>query len=324
MGMLVEGKWCEDDAASALRNDKGEYIRAESRCRDWISSGEGSDFPAESGRYHLFLAHSCPWAHRTHITLKLLRLGNVVGTSFADPRRDDEGWWYKEGLDDTQLVNGKLHLHQLYTTSDAGYTGRVTTPTLWDRKTRTVINNESEEILRMLNAEFSAFSDTQLDLYPESQRADIDEVNARVYRDVNNGVYRCGFAQSQEAYEEACTALFETLDWLDLRLGRHRYLAGRQLSEADVRLFPTLVRFDPVYYGHFKCNLRRIADYANLSGYLRDLYQTPAFGETVNVPLYKQGYYGNSPSLNPRGIIPVGPELHYDTPHDRATREYGG
>ena len=216
----------------------------------------------------------------------------------------------------------RVYLHAFYAASDPHYNGRVTTPTVWDRTARTVVNNESSEILRMLNTEFAAHGASGPDLYPEALRGEIDRVNEAVYRHINNGVYRCGFAQSQEAYEEAFRGMFETWDMLEALLERHRYLVGNGLTEADVRLFPTLVRFDPVYYSHFKCNLRRIADYPNLSNYLRDLYQMPQFGSTVNIEQYKRGYYGNSPRLNPSGIIPLGPELLLDDPHDRATRAY--
>ena len=248
----------------------------------------------------------------------------MIGVSFAVHPRDEGGWAYAQGLDDLQPHNGAIHLHRWYSAADPTYTGRVTTPTLWDRQARTVINNESSEILRMLNTEFATLDAGGPDLYPEALREEIDEVNAAVYHHINNGVYRCGFARSQEAYEEAFRGMFETWDLLEARLDRHRFLVGNKITEADVRLFPTLVRFDPVYYSHFKCNLRRIVDYPNLSNYLRDLYQTPEFGSTVDVEQYKRGYYGNSPRLNPSGIIPVGPQLHYDLPHDRATRKYGG
>lgn len=225
------------------------------------------------------------------------------------------------GMDGVEAEQGKVYLHQFYAAADPAYSGRVTTPTLWDRQARTVVNNESSEILRMLNSAFAGAPGP--DLYPQALRGEIDRVNEVVYRHINNGVYRCGFARSQDAYEQAFRGLFDALDQMEARLDRHRYLVGNTLTEADLRLFPTLVRFDAVYYSHFKCNLRRIADYPNLSGYLRDLVQIPAFGSTVDIAQYKRGYYGNSPSLNPSGIIPLGPELHYDAPHDRATRSYG-
>ncbi len=322
MGMLVEGKWSEDEAVSAMRNKRGEFVRSESLLRNVVTGDGASGYPAEEGRYHLFLAHNCPWAHRTLICRNLKQLDGAIGISMANPRRDGEGWWYEEELDDFKPSGGRFHLHRVYAASHPRYTGRVTTPVLWDRESRAIVNNESSEILRMLNEAFNAYGDADLDLYPRPLRAQIDEVNELVYRNVNNGVYRCGFAGSQEAYEKAFRDLFKTLDILEARLDRHRYLAGGRLTEADIRLFPTLVRFDPVYYSHFKCNLRRIADYPNLSNYLRDLYQIPAFGGTVEVEIYKQGYYGNSPRLNPSGIVPLGPELNHGAPHDRAHREY--
>lgn len=248
--------------------------------------------------------------------------------------RDEGGWAYDEGMDGVGGAKNsggaesgqtnKVYLHEFYAASIPNYSGRVTTPTLWDRQARSVVNNESSEILRMFNTEFNAHGASGPDLYPEGLRGEIDQVNEAVYHHINNGVYRCGFARSQEAYEEAFRGMFETWDMLEARLERHRYLVGNHITEADLRLFPTLVRFDAVYYSHFKCNLRRIADYPNLSSYLRDLFQMPQFGGTVNIEQYKRGYYGNSPRLNPSGIIPLGPELLMDAPHDRATRSYEG
>ncbi len=242
--------------------------------------------------------------------------------------RDAGGWSYDEGMDgvggEENGQTNKVYLHEFYTVSQPHYSGRVTTPTLWDRQARTVVNNESSEILRMFNTQFNADGAGGPDLFPEGLREEIDRVNEAVYHHINNGVCRCGFARSQEAYEEAFRGMFETWDKLEARLKHHRYLVGKDITEADVRLFPTLVRFDAVYYSHFKCNLRRIADYPNLSNYLRDLFQMPQFGSTVNIEQYKRGYYGNSPRLNPSGIIPLGPELLLDAPHDRATRSYYG
>lgn len=324
MGMLVNGSWTTDDAPSGMHDRQGAFVRSESVFRDFVTRDGSSGYPAEPGRYHLFLSHGCPWAHRTQIARRLKGLEDVISASFANVNRDEEGWWYTEGLDDLQPVDGKLHLHRVYSTGDPRCTGRVTTPTLWDRKAHKVVNNESSEILRMLNSAFAEWGHAEPDLYPEPLRAEIDAVNEVVFHGINNGVYRCGFAKSQSAYEDAFHAVFSALDEVEARLERHRYLAGDRLTEADVRIFPTLVRFDPVYYSHFKCNLRRIADYPNLGNYLRDLYQTPGFGETVDVEQYKRGYYGNSPRLNPSGIIPQGPELGYDAAHDRATRRYAG
>lgn len=322
MGMLVEGRWRDDEGVSAMQNKKGAFVRADSRFREWVRADGSTPFPPESGRYALLVAHNCPWAHRTLICRNLKGLQGAIAVQVAETRRDAEGWWFPQGFAGLQPRDGRLHLHRLYAAADPAYTGRVTVPVLWDLAAGRIVNNESSEIIRMLNGEFPAHGAEGPHLYPPHLRVEIDAVNERVYADVNNGVYRCGFAGSQQAYEEAVARLFDTLDELEARLDRRRYLAGDDLTEADVRLFPTLVRFDPVYYGHFKCNLRRIADYANLSGYLRDLYQMPAFRETVRVEAYKQGYYGNSPRLNPSGIIPKGPLLDWDAAHDRATRPY--
>ena len=314
MGMLVEGKWVGDDARQ--RNDaKGAFVRPDSSFRHRITRNGSSGFPAEPGRYHLFVAPSCPWAHRTLIVRRFKHLEDVISVSSAEGPRT-EGWSYSSGIDSLQPRNGLLWLHEVYSAAFPGYTGRVTVPTLWDRKRRTIVNNESSEILRMLNSEFGEGSGEPADLYPEPLRAEIDRINAFVYERVNNGVYRCGFAKSQAAYEEAFTRLFGALDDLDRRLAGQRFLAGSALTEADVRLFPTLVRFDAVYHGLFKCNLRRLEDYPNLSNYLRDLYSRRGFGDTVDISLVKQGYYAIE-QVNPSGIVPVGPVLDFSRPHDR-------
>jgi glutathionyl-hydroquinone reductase len=228
-----------------------------------------------------------------------------------------EGWAYSCGLDDIQPIDGVFHVHQVYSTANPDYTGRATVPVLWDRETRTIVNNESSEIIRMLNSEFDEFGDAALDLYPQTLRAAIDAINTVVYENINNGVYRCGFARTQQAYEASFHKLFAALDEVEERLGRQRYLAGDRFTEADLRLFPTLVRFDAVYYSHFKCNLRCIADYHNLTNYMREIYQMPGIAETVDMPGIKLGYYGGMPNLNPSGIIPLGPELDFAAPHDR-------
>lgn len=314
MGMLVEGKWIDEDRNRV--DAKGAFVRPDSVFRNRITRDGSSGFPAESGRYHLFVAHSCPWAHRTVIVRHLKKLESVVSLAIADRPRL-QGWAYSQGVDELQPENGALPLHRVYTAASPSYTGRVTVPTLWDRKRHTIVNNESSEIVRMLNSEFGQWSEGSPDLYPEALRKDIDEINAYVYERVNNGVYRCGFAKSQQAYEEAFWRLFEALDALEARLATQHFLAGAQLTEADVRLFATLVRFDAVYHCHFKCNLRRIEDYANLSNYLRDLYQRPGFGETVDMAAIKRGYYGSQPQVNPSGIVPVGPMQDFSRPHDR-------
>jgi glutathionyl-hydroquinone reductase len=228
-----------------------------------------------------------------------------------------EGWAYSRGLDDLAPVNGAFHVHQVYSAARPGFTGRATVPVLWDRQRRTIVNNESSEIIRMLNSEFDQFGDRSIDLYPPSLRSAIDRTNAFIYDAVNDGVYRCGFAKTQTAYETSFRKLFTALDELEERLGQHRYLVGDRFTEADLRLFPTLVRFDAVYYSHFKCNLRRLADYHNLSNYMRDIYQMPGVAETVDMPRIKLGYWGGMRNLNPSGIIPLGPELDFTAPHDR-------
>ena len=313
MGQLLEGKWTDQDLRRI--DAKGAFVRPDSVFRDWVKDAHDATFPAEANRYHLFVAKNCPWAHRTEIVRRMKKLEDVISVTFADMPRT-EGWAYSQGIDELQPVNGVLRLHQVYTAAKADYTGRVTVPTLWDRQRHTVVNNESSEIIRMLNAEFSRWADNGIDLYPEALRQDIDDVNAYVYERINNGAYRCGFAKSQEAYEQAFQRLFEALDVLEKRLATQRFLAGSRLTEADVRLFTTLVRFDAAYYGLFKCNLRRIEDYPNLSNYLRDLYQRPGFGDTTEIDAIKRGYYSNR-DINPTGIVPVGPAQDFSRAHDR-------
>jgi len=290
-------------------------VRPASAFRHRVTADGSSGFPAEANRYHLFLAPSCPWAHRTLIVRRLKQLESVISVSQADGPRTGS-WAYSSGIDELQPTDGRLRLHEVYTAAVPDYTGRVTVPTLWDRKRRTIVNNESSEIIRMLNSEFAAWADSSIDLYPEPLRAQIDEVNDLVYERINNGVYRCGFARSQASYEEAFGRLFDALDRIETRLSAQRFLVGSQLTEADVRLFPTLVRFDAVYHFLFKCNLRRIEDYPHLSNYLRDLYRRPGFGDTVDIGLVKRGYYGLA-NVNPSGIVPLGPVLDFNRPHDR-------
>jgi len=313
MGQLLEGKWTDQDLRRI--DVKGAFVRPDSVFRDAVRDAAEAPFPAESGRYHLWVAKNCPWAHRTEIVRRIKKLEDVISITYADMPRT-EGWAYSQGIDGLQPREGVLRLHQVYTAAKTDYTGRVTVPTLWDRKLHTVVNNESSEIIRMLNSEFSRWADNSVDLYPEALRKDIDEINAYVYERVNNGAYRCGFAKSQEAYEVAFTRLFEGLDLLDKRLSTQRFLAGSQLTEADVRFYTTLVRFDAAYHGLFKCNLRRIEDYPQLSNYLRDLYQRPGFGDTTDIDAIKRGYYSNR-DINPTGIVPVGPAQDLLRPHDR-------
>ena len=314
MGMLVEGRWTDEDLWRQSKD--GSFVRPSSSFRAAVSRAPGAEFPAAAGRYHLFVAPSCPWAHRTALVRRIKGLDEIVSLSYADLPKQ-QGWAFSQGLDALQPVDGVLHAHRIYAAAQPGYTGRVTVPVLWDRQRRAIVNNESSEIIRMLNSEFADLGAADIDLYPEPLRAEIDALNARIYDNVNNGVYRCGFAKSQEAYEAACRALFAMLDELEARLARARYLVGNRLTEADVRLYPTLVRFDAAYYSHFKCNLRRLEDYPALSGYLRDLHQRPAFGPTVDIAAIKRGYYGGQPQLNPSGIVPLGPELDFSRPHGR-------
>ena len=317
MGMLIDGKWIDDDAK--YRNPEGgAFVRAESVFRSWIAADGSSPFPAESGRYHLFLAPNCPWAHRTQIVRYLKGLEDMISITLSDLPRT-RSWAYSEGIGrDLVPVDGVFELHQAYVSADPAYTGRVTVPTLFDKTEWTIVSNESSEIVRMLNTEFDGLGATPLDLYPEELRDEIDAFNDRIYETVNNGVYRTGFAKTQEAYEEACNKLFDTLDWLDDLLGERRYLCGERLTEADWRLYPTLIRFDCVYYGHFKCNKRRIDDYPNLSNYLRELYQLPGIAERTDIPGIKQGYYADMKHINPTGIVPLGPDIDLHRPHDRA------
>jgi putative glutathione S-transferase len=322
MGYLLDGVWHEDQPPS---DERGRFVRQASRYHNWITpdgapgaSGDGG-FRAEAGRYHLYVAFACPWAHRTLIFRKLKGLEKIISLSVVDPIMGKDGWIFSGtpgAIPDT--VEGKSRLSELYLIADPHYTGRVTVPVLWDKKHRTIVNNESSEIIRMFNTVFDALTGNRADFYPQPLRTKIDAINDDVYANVNNGVYRAGFARTQEAYEEAFLSLFATLDRLDEQLGRQRYLAGDVVTEADWRLFTTLVRFDAVYFGHFKCNLRRIVDYPNLSNYLRELYQAPGVAETVNLDHIKAHYYGSHRSINPTGIVPLGPELDFTAPHDRA------
>jgi putative glutathione S-transferase len=317
MGLLVDGVWQEQEQDRA----GGRFVRPPTRFRHWMTA-DGSlsagGFTAEPGRYHLYVSLACPWAHRTVIFRALKRLEDIVSLSVVSPLMGREGWTFtpSEGSSG-DAVNGARKLAEIYLLAEPRYSGRVTVPVLWDRQRRTIVNNESADIIRMLNAAFDAFTDVRTDFYPPALRAEIDRVNERVYADVNNGVYRAGFATTQDAYDEAFRALFDTLGELEERLSRQRYLAGATLTEADWRLFTTLIRFDAVYYSHFKCNWRRIADHPNLANYLRDLYQVPGIAETVSMDHIKRHYYGSMRQINPTGIVPLGPALDFTAPHDR-------
>jgi putative glutathione S-transferase len=316
MGLLVDGQW--RDEWYDTKSTDGRFVRKDASFRNRVTADGSSGFKAEPERYHLYVSLACPWAHRTLIFRKLKKLEGLISLSVVDPLMAEQGWAFSEGpgcIPDN--VNGASYLHQIYTKAKPDYTGRVTVPVLWDKKTGTIVNNESSEIIRMFNGEFEAFGDANLDFYPEGHHDEIDTINARVYDNMNNGVYKCGFATTQEAYEQAFVALFTTLDWLEARLRRQRYLVGPSITEADWRLFTTLVRFDAVYVGHFKCNLRRIADYPNLSNYLRELYQVPGVAETVNFDHIKRHYYESHKTINPTGIVPMGPELDLLARHNR-------
>lgn len=323
MGLLQDGKWVDQwyDTSST----GGRFVRKLPQFRNWVTSdgspgpsGEGG-FKAETGRYHLYVSLACPWAHRTLIYRSLKGLEEMISVSVVHWYMADNGWTFQAGegvVPDS--VNNADYMHQVYTTAMPDYSGRVTVPVLWDKENHTIVSNESPELIRMFNSAFDSIGAATGDYYPEHLRAEIDELNERIYESVNNGVYKCGFATSQEAYEEAIGPLFDTLDWLDDRLASRRYLTGDTITEADWRLFTTLVRFDPVYVGHFKCNLKRIADYPNLSGYVRDLYQQPGISETVNMQHIKNHYYGSHESINPSRVIPQGPEIDFLVAHGRA------
>jgi putative glutathione S-transferase len=316
MGLLVEGEW--RDQWYETESTGGRFVRQESGFRDWVKADGSTPYAPEPGRYHLYVSLACPWAHRTLIFRKLKGLEDAITISVVDPFMLEHGWAFSDARGAIRdSIHGSRYLHEIYTRAQAKYTGRVTVPVLWDRKHETIVNNESSEIIRMLNGEFDAIGDARLDFYPEALRAEIDEINDFVYPRINNGVYRCGFATSQTAYEEAFDELFGALDRIEERLSRQRYLVGERVTEADWRLFTTLVRFDAVYVGHFKCNLRRIADYPNLSGYLRELYQVPGVAETVDFDHIKQHYYGSHVTINPTRIVPKGPELDLEAAHGR-------
>jgi putative glutathione S-transferase len=300
----------------------GEFRRQNSAFRDRVTADGSSGFPAASGRYHLYVSLACPWASRALLVRRLKGLEDAIGLTIVDPYRDDRGWAFRPGTvtppGQADPLHGWSFLSEAYEASDPGFDGRVTVPVLWDTETERIVNNESAEVVRMLNAEFDAFAENPgLDLYPEDLREEIDALNERIYETVNNGVYRSGFATTQEAYEEAVTALFDSLEWLEGILAERRYLTGDRITEADWRLFMTLVRFDPVYVGHFKCNLKRIVDLPNLWAYTRDLYAQPGVAETVNLDHIKTHYYTTHPSINPTRIVPVGPQIDWDEPHGR-------
>ena len=318
MGLLVDGEWRTDWYDT--KKTGGHFVRKDSSFRNWVTRDGSSAFPAEAGRYHLYVSLACPWAHRALIMRKLKGLESAIGVSVVDPLMSDEGWEFSDtpgSIPDT--VNGARFLRDIYVKADPRYNGRVTVPVLWDKSTDTVVSNESAEIIRMFNSEFADVSENTLapDYYPPALRGAIEAINGPVYENVNNGVYRAGFATTQEAYDQAVGALFETLDDLEARLASSRYLVGDQITLADWRLFTTLVRFDAVYHGHFKCNVRRLADYPNLWGFTRELFQIPGVAETVNLDHIKRHYYWSHTSINPPRVVPAGPTIDFLEPHGR-------
>jgi putative glutathione S-transferase len=322
MGLLQEGQWV--DQWYDTKETGGRFVRKAPQFRNWITpdgsagpSGQAG-FKAEADRYHLYVSLACPWAHRTLIFRTLKGLEKMISISVVHWYMADKGWTFEPGdgvVADT--VNGSKHMYEVYTAAMSDYSGRVTVPVLWDKKTKTIVSNESPEIIRMFNSAFDGIGAKSGDYYPEQKHVEIDALNDRIYDTVNNGVYKAGFATTQTAYEEAVIPLFETLDWLDARLASQRYLTGATITEADWRLFTTLVRFDPVYVGHFKCNIRRIDDYPNLSGYVRDLYQQPNVASTVNLEHIKNHYYASHETINPYRVIPNGPAIDFTSPHGR-------
>lgn len=323
MGLLVDGQWQDkwyDTEASG-----GRFVREDAGFRNWVTA-DGSagptgvgGFKAEANRYHLYVSIACPWAHRTTIYRKLKGLEDMISLSVVHPFMGDKGWTFAEGAGviADPIVNAS-YLYEVYVAAKPNYTGRVTVPILWDKKTNTIVSNESSEIIRMLNSAFDEAGATDVNFLPKALLAEIDTINEFVYSAVNNGVYKAGFATTEAAYKEAVVTLFDALDTLEVRLANQRYLLGDTITEADWRLFTTLVRFDAVYVGHFKCNIRRIVDYPNLWGYLRDLYQVPGIAETVSIEHIKAHYYTSHANINPTRIIPVGPVLDFNEPHDRA------
>ena len=323
MGMLIDGNW--EDVWYDTDSNEGRFVRESARFRHWVtadgSAGPSGDsgFAAESGRYHLYVSLACPWAHRTLIVRSLKGLDELIEVSVVSPLMLEQGWTYNKAEGSTgDRVHGHQFHHQVYTRANPDYTGRVTVPVLWDRQWDTIVSNESADIIRMLNSAFDDLTGNTLDLYPGTLQKDIERWNERIYPAVNNGVYRAGFATTQDAYEEAYRELFAELDHIDSHLGGHRYLTGENLTEADVRLFTTLIRFDAVYHGHFKCNRQRLEDYHHIPGYIRDIYQLPGIADTVDFHHIKTHYYASHRNINPTGIVPAGPAIDYTSAHRRA------
>ena len=317
MNMLVDGEWQTDTYEST--NEDGEFDRQETSFRDFVADDPNARFQPEAGRYHLYVSYACPWAHGTLLTRSLKGLEDAISVSVVDPFRGDDGWQFtpeKEGCTEDS-INGSDYLREVYVEADPDMTGRVTVPVLWDKQAETIVNNESKEVIRMLDTEFGDVADRDVDLYPEGYRDDVDRIIDEIYEPINNGVYRTGFAKTQKAYDSAVDELFDALDHWDAVLADQRYLAGDRLTEADLRMFATLVRFDQVYHTHFMCNKQHIHEYDNLWPYLRDLYQTPGIGETVNMDHIKEHYYTTHPEVTPTRIIAAGPDLDFTADHDR-------
>lgn len=324
MGLLVDGVW--HDTWYDTESNAGKFKREEAKLRNWITpngepgpSGKGG-FAAEPDRYHLYVCLACPWAHRTLIFRRLNNLSDIIDVSVVSPLMLEHGWTYNkdEGSTGDKLYQSRYH-YEIYLRHDPKYSGRVTVPLLWDKKNEEIVSNESSEIIRMFNSAFDHLTGNTLDFYPEELRSEIDAINQLVYDNINNGVYKAGFATTQEAYEEAYHALFDALDQVEARLSRQRYLCGKTLTEADWRLFTTLIRFDAVYHGHFKCNRQRLEDFPHLSNYLRELYQYPGVAETVDFEHIKKHYYYSHDMINPTRVVPLGPEIDYMRPHNRQT-----
>lgn len=312
MGQLVDGVW--KDEWYDTKTSRGRFVRSDAQFRNWVTADSSSGFQAEAGRYHLYTADACPWAHRTLIFRLLKGLEGMISVSTVDPLMLENGWTFSNGADG---VNGSRYMYEVYLKADPKYSGRVTVPVLWDKARHTIVSNESSEIIRMFNSAFDGIGAKPGYYYPAHLRGEIDAINARIYSGINNGVYKCGFATTQAAYEGAFDALFDTLDWLEDLLSKRRYLAGDVITEADWRLFATLVRFDAVYFGHFKCNRQRLVDFPNLWAYTRELYQIPGVAATVYLDRTKEHYYGSHKTINPTGIIPKGPDIDFLEQHGR-------
>ena len=321
MGMLMKGKLVDNWLDAEI--EEGEFKRMESSFRNWITAdgsagSSGTDgFKAEADRYHLYVSAACPWAHRTVIFRHLKKLEDIIGLSIVEADMLDDGWTFSRDGKHVDHLHGYRFMHQIYTHADKNFTGQITVPVLWDKKLNTIVNNESSEIIRMFNSAFNHLTGDNSDYFPADKQSQIEKINQPIYDNINNGVYRCGFASSQHAYEKAFTRLFNELDNIEHILSTQKYLLGSQITEADWRLFTTLIRFDAVYFGHFKCNKKRISDYENISNYLRELYQQSGIADTIDIDAIKRHYYFSHTNINPSQIVPLGPELNFHQAHNR-------